>query len=65
MATLALVMEQGIDPVQGTIYRTFKNESLMVLGVRKDRIFVEYADGRHGHLSWHEWHRLHPSPAPC
>jgi hypothetical protein len=65
MAITAVAFEQGADPVHGGIYRTSKNESLMVLGVRKDKIFVEYADGRHGHLSWRDWERLHPSPSRC
>lgn len=65
MATQTLMMKQGSDPVHGAIYRTRSNESLMVLGVRKDKIFVEYADGRHGHLSWRDWDQLQPHPSRC
>ncbi len=65
MATRTAAMEQGIDPVNGSIYRTFNDESLMVLNVREDRIFVEYADGRHGNVTWREWEKLKPSPAQC
>lgn len=65
MATNALMVEPSREPVHGEIYRTRNDESLMVLGVRKERIFVEYADGRHGKLSRKEWSSLQPSPSRC
>jgi hypothetical protein len=66
MVTQALLRNDlRVEPVHGAIYRTHNNESVMVLGVRRDRIFVEYADGRHGNLSWREWNSLRPSPSAC
>jgi hypothetical protein len=35
----------------------------LVLGVRPERICVEYADGRVQYLSPGEWHNLAPTPA--
>lgn len=54
-----------VKPMHGGIYRTAGNESIVVLKVHKERIFVEYADGRHGHLSWRDWSAMSPVPAVC
>ncbi len=54
-----------IRPVNGKIYRTEGDESLLVLGVRSNTIFVEFADGRFRNISYHEWERLNPNPSRC
>lgn len=53
------------NPVSGEIYRTADDESLLVLGVKPGRVFVECADGSFRHLSEQEWRRLNPNPARC
>lgn len=53
------------EPVTGKIYRTAGNESMLVLGVRSGRVFVEYADGRFRRLSQREWEALNPNPSRC
>jgi hypothetical protein len=57
--------ESGVKPINGKIYRTAGDESLLVLGVRSGSVFVEFADGRFRHMSYHEWERLHPNPSRC
>ena len=53
------------SPVSGEIYRTSDDESLLVLGVRPGRVFVECADGSFRHITEQEWRQLNPNPAPC
>ena len=54
-----------VKPVNGRIYRTEGNESLLVLGVRSATVFVEFADGRFRHMSFNEWEKLNPNPSRC
>jgi len=54
-----------VVPVNGRIYRTAGDESLLVLGVRTGGVFVEFADGRLKHISYREWDSLNPNPARC
>lgn len=54
-----------VEPVNGRIYRTKQDESLLVLGVRAGGVFVEFADGRFRHISYREWDKLNPNPARC
>ncbi len=64
-ARLAKAGESRVRPVNGKIYRTEGNESLLVLGVHTSSVFVEFADGRFRHMSYHEWERLNPNPSRC
>jgi hypothetical protein len=57
--------ESRVKPVNGKIYRTKGDESLLVLGVRSSTIFVEFADGRFRHMSYREWEQLNPNPSRC
>ncbi len=64
-ARYAKTGESRVRPVNGKIYRTEGNESLLVLGVHTSSVFVEFADGRFRHMSYHEWERLNPNPSRC
>lgn len=52
-------------PVNGKIYRTSQDESLLVLGVRPGSVFVEFADGSFRRISEQEWQKLNPNPSRC
>jgi hypothetical protein len=56
---------QRVKPVNGRIYRTAGDESLLVLGVDSASVFVEFADGRFRHVSYREWEKLNPNPSRC
>jgi hypothetical protein len=64
-AHVMVAFGQACEPVKGAIYRTRNNESLMVLGVRNDRVFVEFADGRHQSIDRNEWERQKPCFSVC
>lgn len=55
----------GVEPVNGEIYRTSEDKSLLVLGVRPGSVFVEFADGSFRRMSEKEWRRLNPNPSRC
>ncbi len=57
--------EPRVKPVNGRIYRTAGDESLLVLGVDSGSVFVEFADGRFRHVSYREWEKLNPNPSRC
>jgi len=57
--------KQWVKPVNGRIYRTADDESLLVLGVRPGSVFVEFADGSFRRISEQEWRRLYPNPSRC
>lgn len=54
-----------VKPINGKIYRTEGDESLLVLGVHSSSVFVEYADGRFRNISYREWERMNPNPSRC
>ncbi len=64
MAQVANLQEK-IEPVSGRIYRTSRDESLLVLGVKPGSVFVEFADGSFRRMSESEWLQLNPNPSPC
>ena len=57
--------ESWAKPVNGKIYRTAGDESLLVLGVDSGSVFVEFADGRFRHMSHREWEQMNPNPSRC
>ncbi|MGM0595144.1 MAG: hypothetical protein ACQETD_11480 [Pseudomonadota bacterium] len=65
MGTQMFEVDAAPMPKSGTIYRTVGGESLLVLGVRQGRVFVECPDGSFRHISEGEWQRLSPAPARC
>jgi hypothetical protein len=57
--------EPRVKPINGKIYRTAGDESLLVLGVRSSSVFVEFADGRFRSMSYREWEKMNPNPSRC
>jgi hypothetical protein len=57
--------EARVKPVNGKIYRTAGDESLLVLGVHSGSVFVEFADGRFRNMSYRDWEKLNPNPSRC
>ena len=62
---LATGLGRKVKPINGKIYRTAGNESILVLGVKAGKILVEYADGRFMTLNDAEWQGLKPNPSRC
>jgi len=56
---------QNVKPVNGKIYRTSNDQSMLVLGVKSGKVFVEFADGSFRSMSEREWQQLHPNPSRC
>lgn len=53
----------GDEPRPGGIYRDIANRSFLVLGVRLNRVFIEYADGHTCSISKSSWSELKAKPA--
>lgn len=53
----------GDEPRPGGIYRDIANRSFLVLGVRPNRVFIEYADGHTCSISKSSWPELKAKPA--
>lgn len=53
------------EPQTGEIYRDATNRSFVVLRVRPDGVFVEYADGTTRSVSSKGWSLLRARPAIC
>lgn len=53
------------EPQTGGIYRDATNRSFVVLRVRSEGVFVEYADGTTRSVSKSGWFRLKAKPALC
>jgi hypothetical protein len=54
-----------VAPIHGKIYRTSRDESFLVLGIRAGKILIEFADGRFMRLNDTEWQKLNPNPSRC
>jgi hypothetical protein len=62
---LAAGVGRMVEPINGKIYRTSHDESMLVVGVKAGKILVEFADGRLMRLSDREWQQLNPNPSRC
>jgi len=62
---LELDDEFSFAPRTGGIYRDSLNRSFVVLRVRPDGAFVEYADGTTRSVSKSAWSRMGARPALC
>lgn len=51
------------EPLTGSIYRDSTNRSFVVLRVRSDGVFIEYADGTTRSISKRGWSCLNARPA--